>query len=74
MRTTSDSILFEPVRVHRTQNTKGVHMRLGMKNVVDNTLKVECIVGVIHNVVTVGSFEFKRMNQNIGSFGTTHFA
>lgn len=35
----SDIVLYEPVRVQRPQDTQHVQMRLGVENVIDDTLR-----------------------------------
>ena len=58
---------------HRSQNSQRSHMRLRMKNVVDDALKLERVVGVFHRIVVVWSLQFERVRQNVSSLGTTHF-
>lgn len=41
MRAASDIVLYEPVGVQRPQDTQHVQMRLGVENVVDDTLRRE---------------------------------
>ena len=45
-----------------------------MEDVVNDSLKVERVVGVLHDVVVVGPFQLEWMRKDVSTFRTTHFA
>lgn len=58
-----DIVLNQPVGVQGAQDTQHVQVRLGVENVVNDTLKVKGVVGVRHQAVLIGALQLEAVSN-----------
>ena len=63
MRTTNNLPFLQPFFTDWPQNTERFHGVLGIEDVVDDSLELECVVGVGHQVWGIGAGHVEGMSE-----------